>query len=858
MRYLGKSSLWEIAAKPNPRRRAQSPPRNPPRPRSRSKIPRTISSTMCQTQIQLETPQTPATQSEAVAASRAKTQNSSEKVKKPKGKKKVVEQDVESPDPEAVNEFWKAITKKLPIAPMTTPPETQLATDNRAEPPATKRTKALASGSVGPKQTGATGSNTPCPVCEMSPFHLRYRCPVFLAGSDRIRQRIAELQQDDKADHSKLIQELGGLAEKHEKTTKHKDPHNVNAHSQHLRADARERGVSDQPVDIPGRKVAAASGTRPDASDSDSSGDDSAPSRKKAPPRPVNSYVDAELEAIIRGPLPSRLTVDDLLFDEEEEEEPAESVVLENDDDDIDFRRRSRRLELVASSGEEDEEDEEIFSTGEGAKPKIHPPAVINISVRPNSRHSAPRSPTAPLTTIDARQSLDFDSVGDIAVGEAMASDSIMFDLDTSDNPGRGAANTENVVDAPNHSARSTPIPVTPTRTPKLGGKTSSGVAHPTPVELPELLNDPSTAALQAEDDPIQAADDFPPTPVQPNKVTQPGTPSTPRMVQRMKDRNGKIPVKLSQLDPPFSLSPQVQTQPPEGAQRDAAVEPAVVRKTTRSLSRLASAPPVPSEQPAKRRRAPNKTPEQRAEEEAAKLAAREERERLRKEKAQAKTAGKNPGKRGQETENCPATDPAQTTPSPSAVVDGLMELSVPPPSRTPMSQDEWTVLKPSSPTSPHYRDGESMRDELRSSSPSNSGAQEEAPLFLPAESQVPFPYSQWNSVPQFHAGSPKDSEDEEEEEKVAASMKSSVGGRPTSYRRLTDIASQPSLFSTPTLRAAEFPPATFPSVKDKRAMLYGSLPQEDDDSSDSNSSAGEAPSHIPKSRRAGMATRQR
>jgi hypothetical protein len=181
------------------------------------------------------------------------------------------------------------------------------------------------------------------------------------------------------------------------------------------------------------------------------------------------------------------------------------------------------------------------------------------------------------------------------------------------------------------------------------------------------------------------------------------------------------------------------------------------------------------------------------------------------------------------------------------------------------MSQDEWTVLKPTSPLEEEYREQESMRDELHSSSSSNAGDRDEAqaPLFFPAESQVPFPYSQWNSVPEFSPRSPKDSDDEEEEEEVAAAMKSPqrpANASTGSYRRLTDIASQPSLFSTRTaLRAADFPPATFPSAKDKRDALYGKLPQEDDDdSNDSDSSAGDAPSHIPKSRRAGMVTRQR
>jgi hypothetical protein len=608
---------------------------------------------------------------------------------------------------------------------------------------------------------------------------------------------------------------------------------------------------------------------------------------------------DDELDAIIRGPVSSRLTVDDILLDEEDEnEETAESVVLENDDeDDIKFRRRSRQIEAAASSDEEDDDDdEESFSAGKVAESE--PPSVINTLVRVNphseaeplgdaaeptaspvvegsihgdSRRSSLRSQTEPLSAIAARQSVDVDLAGDIAVGDAMASDNAMFGLEASGSGNEGSM-AENVdsVDFPLHSAVYTPIPLTPKRT-RLR----------TPPAVDERGSDrPHTPKFaRREDDPIQPAEDFPPTPTQ---VPLPATPYTPRMVQRMKDRNGKIPVKLSQLELPFSLNPQTHTQPAETAREESLPvtqpsEDTVPKKTTRRSTRItpalstASLPisPPEAEQPAKRRRGPNKTPEQRAQEAAAKLAAKEEKERLRKEKAEARGKGKAEAKENgkaqtkgagkKDTQDLPAEAPPVTLQSEDSTFTIPVELSETDPthSRTPMSQDEWTVLKS---TSPHGEEAQdSMRDELHSSSsPSNGG--DEAPLFLPAESQIPFPYSQWNSVPEFCPGSPKgsqkDSEDEEEE--VAASMKPSQRPSVGSYRRLTDIASQPSLFSkTPTLRAMQLPPATFPSAKDKRDELYGKLP-EDDDSTDSDSSAGGVPSHIPKSRRAGVATRQR
>ncbi|KAJ7496145.1 hypothetical protein B0H11DRAFT_2227147 [Mycena galericulata] len=684
-----------------------------------------------------------------------------------------------------------------------------------------------ASSSRRSKKTAPVGNDIACPVCRIPPLHLRYRCPIVLAGSASIRKRIAELQQDDATHHLQLIQELRNLAEKSEKSSKPKDLSNVNAHSTVPRALEQTGGVSNSSA---GHKLV------PSGDGSDSSSDDSdippLAARKIIPPRPLDLHTDAELDAIIRGPLTSRLTVNDIMS-EEEQEDGTESVVLENDDeDDIKFRRRSRKLDVAGSSGEEDEDDDDNFDANADAQLP-----VVNLSVRTDSRRSSTRSATEPLDTfmaIDARQSMDIDSTGNKAVDDAMASDQLVFN---SDSPvvANVTESTDILLGSP-QSTRTTPIPL--------------------PLKGPPKCATEDTI-LAGDDDPIQPAEGFPPTPIQQNKTAQLGIPSTPRVSQRMKDQNGKTPMRLSQLDPPFNLSSQTQTKAAESTQPGEDTNSRRIR--TRSATRVGSLAVIPPsapmevQPPAKKRRAPNKTAEQRAQEEAAKLAAKEAKASL---KAQAKGA-----KKGKTlVENGPTTDPsvpevaAPKLPSDSAPPVGTPHTSIPPP-RTPVSQAEWTVLKSTSPVEDEYRE----HDELRSSSPQPpiDGDHGEAPLFFPAESQVPFPYSQWNSVPEDACpGSPKESEDEDEEEEVAASMKPSQ--RPTgSYRRLTDIASQPSLFSTkPTLRAADLPSASFPRSKDKRDELYGALTREDDDSTDSDSSTGEAPSHIPKSRRAGVATR--
>ncbi|KAK7005633.1 carbamoyl-phosphate synthase arginine-specific small chain [Favolaschia claudopus] len=800
----------------------------------------------------------------------ARSSKSGEKAKKTKGKKKTPQdlhdvghpdsgdpQNKASVDPESVKAFLRSL---LPVAP-----------DSPTKPSETM-SKPTVLDQPSPRTTAENpAAPIPCPVCGNSPSHLRYRCPIVLGGAGRIRQRIAELQQDEDGDNSKLIQELRALAEKSQKTG-----NTAQASGSRDAASVRKAPTYSRP---------------PNDSDSDES--ETSVRIGKTAFHSAAIVVDPELEAIMRGPSSSRLTVDDVDLDEADD--AAENVMLEDDDeDDIDFRRRSRRIEAAdLSSGEEDDDDEENHSADHLAESE--PPSVLNTSIRADSRssptpmesadiaeeieqtipvpedsasvnseHSSPSSVPEPLGAIAGRQSVDVDLAGDKAVDEAMASDSIMFGLETHDTSnGNAHDKMDSVVNSPSPSPAPA-LPHTPISRPPVANEPIHSV--PNSPSIPE----PARRDL----DPIQPAEDFPPTPLQPTKALQPTSPSTPRMIQRMKDRNGRSSVKLSQLELPFSLNPQSQrqraesplhpnsqlvaTQPAEEAADGVAVDKPTTRRSTRSTRltpaaskpELSDVPPSELEQPAKRRRGPNKTAEQRAEEAAAKLAAKEEKERIRKEKAEAKqkakTQTKAAAKHNVQGDSFPTTPPRVTPPRDSTETPKAAQ------PLTPASQDGWTVIKPSS---SQAETQESLRDELRSSSPSN---EDHTPLFLPAESQAPFPYSQWNSVPDSDPGTPKDSpqQSEDEEEEVAASMK--LSQRPvmsSAYRRLTDIASQPSLFSTtPTSRTPKLLPATFPS-KDKRE-LYPALPREDD--SDSDSSAAEAASHIPKSRRAGKTPRLR
>lgn len=120
-------------------------------------------------------------------------------------------------------------------------------------------------------------------------------------------------------------------------------------------------------------------------------------------------------------------------------------------------------------------------------------------------------------------------------------------------------------------------------------------------------------------------------------------------------------------------------------------------------------------------------------------------------------------------------------------------------------------------------------------------------PLFLHSESQQSFPYSQYPNLRH------PDSEDEEDE--VQASVvkpQTTTNSSAKLFRPLTEIASQPTLF-TPTI-----PLARIIRTKEEVTNLYGRSNKDEEESEDSDSeSESDAgtkaqTSHIPLSRRAG------
>lgn len=725
-----------------------------------------------------------------------------------------------------------------------------------------------------------------CPVCQSSPFHLRYRCPVVTAGPDAITKRIAELREDD-TDRSAIIEELEVMvAKSRDKAKLAMDKNNVNSHSTPRPSAAAEAdqqiisyasdvvpdtgaaqpqvlGNNSHSSDVPKGSKQQEGSSSSDDSDSDSSNE---PNQIFANVFNASTHDGIDLTAVLHGPSKSRLSIDQILSGIESDEESdsdkeEEEVLLDEDEDDAKFRRQSRKVDDAGSS-DEDGVDDEDADTDDHAT--LFPIGVPDSNPSRASTHN----PETSFTAMNGQaESVEVDFTGDGAASDAMESDTAIFRLlKTPDSnavvglpeeSGPAAASPSII---PSHekpqenveAAVATNDMITSITDNTSGG----GIGIPPVKEAVPRLESTRNRALDSspcdddDDDPIESAEDFQrnDSPIEPgepnliiNTLTQSSAPAG--LVRRMKGRDGRdvsatpvIPVRLrlrsSQNTPTVSTSD--------------VPEDTIARRTrtaTRSLSQAKTPPASTNGAPApvKRRRGPNKTAAQKAEE----AALKEEKARLREEKALAKASQKPSAKPKVIEEVIPASDEDEELEYPKTPKLPAASLSV------PTSLNTWETLKLSSPS--NDAESPSMRDELLSSSfgaskhPSQrSPTTVNEPLFLLTESQPPFPFSQWdNSIP---PGSANDSEDEQE---VEASIKSSrpTQGTASSYRRLTDIASQRLLFSTPPV----FQPARFPSSKGKLDDLYGTTREDEDEDEDDSSSDEEAnDSHIPQLRRAG------
>ena len=665
----------------------------------------------------------------------------------------------------------------------------------------------------------------------------------------------------------------------------------------------------------------------------------------------ITAYADIDLDALVRGPQTSRLSVADILsahVSDYDDDDDDENVVLAEEEDDKNLGRRATKWQNAGSSDDDDLDSQVAIDEDDDIFPSIvtGPPIIVD-----HHRSSSPDlgDNTLSFQVVDGLgESVEVDETGDAAFCHALAADTAIFQLANTDSEDTGV---ELLADADKSNVSLSQPQVSSIQEKKSllispnDGLVSQGPKSLSPqaivrnskdeivaTELP-LANERHTRPTQSrasgpemlcgtvpqnttltdcdeQDDPIEPADDFEArgsTPVETDWLdalrerSVMSSQSTPKggMVRRMKNRSGKVPLNSHDIPAPvagvgetdslITLIPK-QLKDLPSSQDDNGKHRMAMRTTTRSLSRTAM-PPPPSPsiaRPVPRRRQPGKSTTEQALEADAKLAAKEEKGPVRQEKAFARAATKTVVKRSElkgRSSTMESLDHASTAPSP--IVSSLPATS---------SLDRWATLQSSS---PHLDpDSSVMIDELPSSSPggrsldlaskeqyaktagsntarvvppdhrTSSDADtvlQDDPLFILTESQPPFPYSQWNSVEHFGESplqgvpripSPTESADEEEVEVSVKSVPRNQKSR-APYRKLTDITSQQTLFSTPALLR----PASFPSLRNKLNDLYGRDGQEEesDPESDSGSDAdGEAKSHIPKSRRAGLASQRK
>uniref|UniRef100_A0A8H7Y430 Uncharacterized protein n=1 Tax=Psilocybe cubensis TaxID=181762 RepID=A0A8H7Y430_PSICU len=579
----------------------------------------------------------------------------------------------------------------------------------------------------------------------------------------------------------------------------------------------------------------------------------------------MSQFTDKDLDALIRGPRLSMKNALPTSDTEDESEQEEEDVVLEEDVTVEDrAARNASRVEYPSSSDEaEDEEEDEIPSGGPSNVDHPSTAAIIEEAEEDEEEAKDAEKSQGNLSFHDINalgSSVEPDRTGNNAVHAAVGAD-----LASINEP--EASKSNGAKDSDNDSDKS--------------DSDSEDSSPSGPKVSPENV-------IEDEDaDPIEPSD--PPTSTQPRPVEDlissgeedvPLSQSTPKseVVGRTRSQRTTAAIKRSTIT----------SQPPESQSKDPASKDAPVEETpkprTRGMKKLTELPVPPN--PAVRviRQAAVATPKTRRQ-----LAQEKQREETPEESevtvrtrsaAAAAAKAKVPAKAPPKT---PAKTPARakTTAKPLSK-QGKSTVS----NAVPTNQDHGpTPIPPSSPgkraagsswavlqENVHSQvdtDNGGQVDELLSSptieprttrdpggkgenSMSVNGSQQD-PLFIPAESQQSFPYSQYPlDVPHTSQAiaSPNDSDDENEV--ALAVVKTSSAPQKQAYRSLTDIASQSKLFAPRPSQILK--QITEPQDED----LFGRNGQESEESDSGSDSDDDnkkrISSHIPATRRAGVA----
>ncbi|KIJ67635.1 hypothetical protein HYDPIDRAFT_38120 [Hydnomerulius pinastri MD-312] len=756
-----------------------------------------------------------------------------------------------------------------------------------------------------PSPPTPSSTGPPCPICLQQPFHIRYHCPTVLSGPDAIQERLDELKTADTGDHKLLINELEGLLRRSrgrksegvpqpevqpEPAPSSPIPAPRTPLPPPLADTAPSREPSSPPdVSLPRTPIIPSNShlsevtveSRDEGSSSESSDeedDKEAPEEEfpvphgQSTPEEQTSLAEADLEAIIRGPTPSRRGIlkllDTAVSDDDEAEGSGEGEregELEEDEDEDKAVERSRRRWSRRGAVSSDEEDEE-----ESRSPS--PPPQLERTVSSTSSAAVDEQLLTQDDSAEEPEPLQ-ENEAPAAVGVVEDSgEETQVEPEEPNAPGDSVGNPEKEAVTPDVSMeKESSPPTTPApQTSELASdqpEKAQTAAVPPEVEMPptdfEAQVPDASDGMVVDADPIEPADDLDlPSDAHPSEVDpiEVGTPATekihsmfsnatqstpkPGVTRRMKTRGGVVPDDETELPvlvedlvsesrdlvTPFPDKKKARRKP---AGMSASQEPVGTRRSTR----LSSVPP-PSTAPAEvtaNGKAKAGARGKKAVETPAKPVEHDQ------ESSQSKAKNGRAKKAAIVTAPTPSLVRWETMqePTPSVLTDELG-------SSSPPRDGENTILAPVLEKPKKVQ----LPSEADSAEQEPGSDKEQERLFDLTASQIPFPYSQYGTspmtVPQIEEDSNADSEEEHPVTKKKAATKPPPRKSALAYRTLSELASQQTFFS-PSLPTPGTTSGSNGKAKKKVA--------EDDDSDDSSSSSSDdtkESGHIPRGRRAG------
>ena len=591
----------------------------------------------------------------------------------------------------------------------------------------------------------------------------------------------------------------------------------------------------------------------------------------------VSSFTDRDLEAIIRGP---RMSVKDVPESDsdttEDESEEPENNLEEDDVSESKAQRSAGRVEYPSSSDEGDEN--EAASPGISASPA--PGAEHALPAQERSLAPDPENLTTgemSFQDVDANgSSPEIDGTGNLAANDAVEADLAPLRPEASPPPEVAQPSAE--ADADSDTAVASPVEGRHEQKAEIEERRAVPRPRAAEESVPDPI-EPSEPLLPASQPEPIASDDEPPMQSTPRvqmslrtrrqrgkpepeipsneaesgQATSSGDKPAGSVEAPKSTRKGRGLVKLTELPVPPNPSiriirpapaPKTRRQAAQDDQdesHDAEIQQeASTTRTTRSAAAKAAGK-TPAKAPAKASKTPARTTTKASSQASA--------------KPQSKAAAANGiGNTRTRSKN------AVTVADPKQPSQGSNSTST----QTQDTVASWAVLQENG-HSQAETESPPMVDELLPSPEIDSTGRgpkgqktvpvEEPlpePLFVPADSQQSFPYSQYPDL--LHrkeaTASPNESDDEEEVAAAIQTQKPVASRRQSSmFRGLSEIASQPTLF------AARLSQQFNKVVKEPVENLYGRSGQDSSESSSDSDSDAEkkaATSHIPASRRAG------